>query len=303
MALLLGRPTLHDQDVTARVGRQPKDSTRQNIGTSVRAATPLRFDARLGASDELLWNIERDPSLRTTIVAVSVLDRAPDWERLKRRVAEACEMVPRLRERVVAAPLGIGGPRWQLDDHFDLTYHLRRVVAPEAGDLRAVLDIAGPVAMGVFDRDRPLWEFTLVEGLTAGRAAFIQKVHHSLTDGVGAIKLAELLLDDKRNPAKYKAEASVPARPSAGRMTMAVESMAVEVNSMVGATVRASARSARAMPGFAAKTFTDPARMFGLAVKQARSIGKLVAPVTPSAVVGHARARTVTSAGGVRCPP
>jgi diacylglycerol O-acyltransferase len=60
-----------------------------------------------------------------------------------------------------------------------------------------VLAIAQPIAMAAFDRERPLWEFTVVEGLVDGRAALIQKVHHSLTDGVGGVELAIALLDDR----------------------------------------------------------------------------------------------------------
>ena len=51
-----------------------------------------------------------------------------------------------------------------------------------------------------FDRDRPLWEYTLVEGLPDGKAAFVMKVHHSMTDGVGGIKLLMMLLDLERDP-------------------------------------------------------------------------------------------------------
>ena len=56
--------------------------------------------------------------------------------------------------------------------------------------------------MQSFDRARPLWEFIVVEGLADGRAALIQKVHHSITDGVGGIKLALMLLDLERDPAR-----------------------------------------------------------------------------------------------------
>jgi diacylglycerol O-acyltransferase / wax synthase len=231
---------------------------------------------RLGASDALLWNIERDPCLRTTIMAVSVLDRAPDWGVLTARVAEACELIPRLRQRVVAAPFGLGAPRWQFDEQFDLAYHLRRIVAPDVADLRSVLDIAGPMAMGAFDRDRPLWEFTLVEGLADGRAALIQKVHHSLTDGVGAIKLAGLLFDTSREPAKRPHKPPVEHAASNGRLASIVETAAADL----ATAAKISARGAQSLPGLVARAFSDPLGLVGSATREARSIGKLVAPVT-----------------------
>jgi WS/DGAT/MGAT family acyltransferase len=237
-----------------------------------------RDTSRMNASDALLWNIERDPCLRTTIVAISLLDRSPDWHRLTARMAEACELVPRLRQRVVATPLRFGPPHWEMDERFDMSYHLRRVVAPEPGDLRSVLDIAGPIAMGVFDRDRPLWEFTLVEGLTAGQAALIQKVHHSFTDGVGGVKLAQLLLDDKRRPARRRPEVPTVAPHHGNALTSLAESLAADVRS---AAMR-STRVVEALPGLAARAVTNPVGLLTATNRNARSVGKLLVPVSRS---------------------
>ena len=238
---------------------------------------PIReFASHLNASDALMWTIEKDPCLRSTIVAVSLLDRSPDWLRLSSRMAGACEVIPRLRQRVVAAPLRLGPPRWQVDEYFDINYHLRRTVAPEQGDLRAVLDIAGLMAMSAFDKDRPLWEFTLVEGLEDGRAAFIQKVHHSVTDGVGGVKLARLLLDEKRNPAGHKTAAHAANPPHTSGLASVVETLTADVR----AATMASLRSAQAMPGFAARAMTNPTGPLTTVTHELSSIGKLLAPVS-----------------------
>jgi len=101
-----------------------------------------------------------------------------------------------MRQRVEPSTLGVGPPRWVEDVDFDLDYHLRRVRVPEPGRLRDVLDVAQPIAGSAFDPVRPLWEFTLVEGMHDGGAALVQKLHHCLTDGVGGIELAFLLLDE-----------------------------------------------------------------------------------------------------------
>lgn len=155
---------------------------------------------RLSASDAVLWDLDRDPVLRSTITAIAVLDRTPDWERLRSRMDQATRLVPRLRRRVEPTRLGVGVPRWVDDDDLDLDFHLRRVRVPEPGTFRQVLDLAQPIAAAPFDPTRPLWEFTLVEGLQDGRAALIQKLHHSVTDGVGGIELAMLILDPSAEP-------------------------------------------------------------------------------------------------------
>ena len=74
-----------------------------------------------------------------------------------------------------------------------------RAHAPEPATFETVLDLARNAAMESFDRARPLWEYTLVDGLADGRAAAIMKVHHSMTDGVGGMRLAMMLFDLDRD--------------------------------------------------------------------------------------------------------
>ena len=236
-----------------------------------------RDSSQLSATDALLWDIEGDPCLRTTIVAVSLLDRSPDWLRLSRRLSEVCDVVPRLRQRVIETPFRLGPPRWQTVDTVDLSYHLRRVSASGPADLREVLDIAGPIAMSPFDKDRPLWEFTLVEGLTGGRAALIQKIHHSLTDGIGAVELGQLMLDRRRGPG--------PISPTWQRSAGATEvDTPVSLFGSLSSTARSLAavpwRAAVAMPTLAARSLRNPVASVMTTAAEVRSIGKLLAPVS-----------------------
>lgn len=142
--------------------------------------------AYMRATDAFAWHMERDPALRSTVVVLLWLDRAPSWERFADRVDRMSRLMPSMRQRVVAAPVPLTNPRWTYDPHFDLQWHLRRVTAPRPRTRDTVLEMARQSAMDSFDRDRPLWEFTLVEGLQGGEAALVAKIHHSLTDGVGA---------------------------------------------------------------------------------------------------------------------
>ena len=159
-----------------------------------------QFERRMSDQDALMWTIEKDPLLRSTITAIAVLDQSPDHERLLDKIERGTRLIPRLRQRVVAPPLNVAPPEWLVDENFDLQYHLRFVRAAGGGSLRSLLDFAAPLAMQGFDRARPLWEFTVVEGLADGKAAMIQKVHHAVTDGVGGIELALMLLDAEREP-------------------------------------------------------------------------------------------------------
>jgi len=230
-----------------------------------------RLHDAVAPADAVLWDIERDPVLRSTIVAVARLDRSPDWGRLTARLDRVSRLVPRLRERVADPPFGLGAPRWVIDEHFDLRYHLRRARCPAGADMRAVLDMAEPIASAGFDPCRPLWEFTLVEGLDDGGAALIQKVHHSLTDGVGGVELALQMLDDRPDPAPEVDDADLPLPRSA---SSAVE-LAVYAASEQAAAV---AGLIRHLPAVARHTVP---RVGQVAPSVARMLRPVRAPASP----------------------
>ena len=165
----------------------------------------------MGASDAFTWYMERDPALRSTVVVIAWLDRAPDWDVLVERIDRISRLMPSLRQRVVETPFRLTVPRWSYDPHFDLDWHLSRVTAPPPGTRDAVLALARRSAMAAFDRARPLWEVTLVEGIDGGEAAFIVKLHHSLSDGIGAMRMLRLVADWQREPAQLGELPPVPS--------------------------------------------------------------------------------------------
>ena len=138
-------------------------------------------------SDALMWTIEKDPMLRSTITAVSLLDRARDRDRFRDLVDRAHpRSSPACASGSVGNPLSIAPPRWEVDPNFDLDYHLRFVRAGGDGSVRSVLDLAQPIAMQGFDRARPLWEMYRRRRAwpTTGPRSIL-KLHHAITDGVG----------------------------------------------------------------------------------------------------------------------
>lgn len=137
-------------------------------------------------------------------------DRAPDWDVLLARVDRISRLMPSLRQRVIDSPIPVIAPRWTYDPHFDLNWHLRRVRVPEPRTRDAALQLARWPAMDTFDRARPLWELTLVEGLEHGGAALIAKVHHSLSDGVSGMHLLAVMADPKRKPRRLGEMPPVP---------------------------------------------------------------------------------------------
>ena len=72
----------------------------------------------------------------------------------------------------------------ELDEHFEIDYHVRHNVLPSPGTDKQLLDVLGRMHANLLDRDRPLWEFHLIEGLSGRRFAFYIKIHHALADGI-----------------------------------------------------------------------------------------------------------------------
>ena len=160
-----------------------------------------RGDRETLAPGDLNWWYGDQPRARTTMALLMLLDRRPDPERLRAALLQASEVVPRLRQRVVDAPLGLALPRWELDATFDLSYHLRRYslradVTP-GGGLSELFRVIGPIFERPFDRTRPLWELIELD-LDDDRAGIFFRLHHSIADGVGANAILAALTDATR---------------------------------------------------------------------------------------------------------
>ena len=176
-------------------------------------AEEMVYEDRMSDGDALMWSIERDPILRSTITGVWLLDQAPDRARLHDRAERALHHIPRLRQRVAANPFSIAPPRWEVDPDFDLGFHLRFVRAPGGGSLRDLLDFSQPIAMQSFDRDRPLWELYVVECLEGGGAGLVLKLHHAISDGVGMVQMMGRLMETFRTPDPGRTHKPLPPLP------------------------------------------------------------------------------------------
>jgi len=156
-------------------------------------------DNTMSDTEALMWRLESDPYLASTFANVIILDRLPDMGRLRRRMERAVQRVPRLRQRVYTVPGNLSGPTWVTDSEFNLDLHLRQLALPEPGTDRQLFDLATLITADPFDRTRPLWQFVVVEGLSGGRAALIEKLHHTITDGERGVQLSLEFLDFDRD--------------------------------------------------------------------------------------------------------
>ncbi len=226
-------------------------------------------------TDAFTWYMERDPTLRSTVVAVAWLDSSPDWDVLVAKLDRATRLIPMFRQRVAEPPARLATPRWTFDDGFDLTWHLRRMDSPAPHTPATVISVARVAAMTGFDRCRPLWEFTLIEHLVGDRAALVMKLHHSLTDGVGGMDLALLLFDlDPAAPTRPMPLA--PRGETLGTLDLARGGLADDWRRATGFARR---RITGAIPSLR-QAARDPVGTVREAVETTMSIGRTVAPVT-----------------------
>ncbi len=118
-----------------------------------------------------------------------------DYQRLVGLIRDRIAFVPRYRMRVRSVPVGLGSSVWVEDEDFDLTFHVRRSAIPRPGTMEQLREFVGRVMARRLDRDRPLWEIYLVEGLEDNQFAVVSKSHQSLVDGIDTVDIGQVLLD------------------------------------------------------------------------------------------------------------
>jgi diacylglycerol O-acyltransferase len=157
-------------------------------------------DDRLTGLDASFLHLE-DDTAHMHVAGVLIFEGDPPGQR---EVAEALEqrlhLVPRYRQKLAFVPLGQGRPRWVDDPHFNLDYHVRVAALPEPGSEEQLRNLAGRVFSQRLDRDKPLWELWVVDGLEGNRFAVLSKTHHALVDGVSGVDIASVLFDTQPEP-------------------------------------------------------------------------------------------------------
>jgi WS/DGAT/MGAT family acyltransferase len=140
------------------------------------------------------------PSMHMHVAMTAIFDPSTmpggySFEKVKDFIASRLHLVPPFRRRVVEVPFRINHPIWVEDPHFDLDYHIRRIGAPSPGGHEELADLAAQIASTPLDRDRPLWELYVVEGLADGNIGVVTKMHHCSVDGVSGAELMVNLFD------------------------------------------------------------------------------------------------------------
>ena len=142
------------------------------------------------------------PTSHMHVTGVALFDAGPpkngeggiDIERIKAHVHSKLQYIPRYRQRLEWVPYD-RRPVWVDDQHFNFDYHVRHTSLPRPGEDGQLKSLAGRIVSTKLDRNKPLWELWVVEGISNDRFAIIAKIHHCMIDGLSGVDLTTILLN------------------------------------------------------------------------------------------------------------
>jgi WS/DGAT/MGAT family acyltransferase len=198
---------------------------------------------RLSAQDRTFLDLEA-PNHPQHIAAVSLFEAAPlrsasggvDIERVRAHVASRLHRLPRYRQRLGWIPLE-NHPVWVDDAHFQIAFHVRHTGLPRPGDAKQLKRLVGRILAQPLDREKPLWEMWVVEGLVGDRVALVAKTHHCMIDGLSGVDLMATLMSHAPVDTPEEAPPWQP-RPSPDGVAM----LAREIGRRAGTWTEALAR-------------------------------------------------------------
>lgn len=156
-------------------------------------------DRRLSAQDaSFLYFEKKEAPLH--IGSIAVFEGRVDYDRFVENLAAKINLIPRYQQIVMPAPFNIGHPTWEWDPDFDLRRHISTITLDAPGSEEQLFEVGADLFSTVLERDKPLWEMVLIQGLQGDRSALLTKVHHCLVDGVSGIELLMLVMDVSPTP-------------------------------------------------------------------------------------------------------
>ena len=231
---------------------------------------------RMSPLDATFLHLE-DGVVHMHIASCAIMEGPPPpYEDLVELFEGKLHLVPRYRQVVRTVPGSLGRPVWVDDPHFRIDYHVRHSALPPPGDAEALRNLMGRLMSQQLDRNRPLWEAWMVEGLADGTWALISKVHHCMVDGVSGTDLMALILDADRDAALLEPQSWSPdPMPTGGDLVRDAMRETMVSPAEVGRWVRSATRHPRRIAGELSEL-----------LQGARAMGSRLRPNTPLSIDG-----------------
>jgi diacylglycerol O-acyltransferase / wax synthase len=155
---------------------------------------PPVMNRRLSGIDAAFLYLERK-EIPLNIAAVAIFDGPLPFREFVANIDSKLDLIPRYRQVAVPPPFNLGYPTWEFDPNFHIKHHIFRTRLKAPGGEAELEALASRLLSQRLDRDKPLWEIHVVEGLQDGRGALIARIHHALADGVAGAALLRVMLD------------------------------------------------------------------------------------------------------------
>ncbi|MDX1886001.1 wax ester/triacylglycerol synthase family O-acyltransferase [Mycolicibacterium sp. 120270] len=140
---------------------------------------------------------DSDRHISLAVGGLSIIEGSvPDSQALLAGIAERIEKLPRSKQVLRTHALDLNPPEWVEDETFDIAHHIHRAALPQPGDDKTLFRFTAEVMERRLDRDRPLWECWIIEGLENGRWALLMKIHHCIADGIATMHMFSGLSDE-----------------------------------------------------------------------------------------------------------
>lgn len=140
---------------------------------------------------------DSDPHVSLAVGAVSIMEGpVPGYDEFVSAVAERMPAIRRFKQLLRTHPLDLRPPEWVDDPSFDISRHVHRSALPHPGGDTELFETVATLMEHRLDRERPLWDCWLVEGLSDDRWAVLTKIHHCIADGIAATQLMAKFSDD-----------------------------------------------------------------------------------------------------------
>jgi WS/DGAT/MGAT family acyltransferase len=174
---------------------------------------------RLSAQDTSFLLLER-PGLYMHVASTQIYDLGPlenehggvDFEQIKRFIGSVLYRIPRYRQKLRWVSFE-STPVWVDDAEFELDYHVRHSGLPKPGSDSQLKRLAARIMAQHLDRERPLWEIWVVEGLEGGRFALISKIHHCMIDATSGVDISQILQSPTQDREIHEPPLFIPRRP------------------------------------------------------------------------------------------
>ncbi len=149
---------------------------------------------------------------------------------------------------------------WVEDEQFDIDHHIRHSALPKPGRIRELLDLSSRLHGTRLAWERPLWEAHIIEGLRDGRVALYTKVHHSLVDGISAMRLVQSTLSPDIETREMPPPWDARTRRDRAPRKKSDETSLAEIPTTVMRSALGITAEAAGMPGALIKTITKGVR-------------------------------------------